>query len=173
MTSSRRRSVEPCPILSRAHECARMLHREIIMSTLRTDVTIALFRERGRDCLPGYMGVEMLSISQGTGSSRIAIKPMHIAPNTYLHAASIIALADSTCGFCTEAHLPPGAASFTTVELKSNHLSTIRSGTVTCVATAVHLGRSTQVWDAIVADEATGNRLALYRCTQMILWPKP
>jgi 1,4-dihydroxy-2-naphthoyl-CoA hydrolase len=142
------------------------------MSTLRADACLARFDARGRDCLPGYLGIEMTSIAQGTGASRMVVKTLHFAPNSYLHAASVIALADSTCGFCTEAHLPEGAVSFTTVELKSNHVSTVRSGVATCVATAVHLGKSTQVWDATVKDEASGRTLALYRCTQMILWPK-
>lgn len=114
-------------------------------STLRANADLARFEARGRDCLSGYMGIEMTSLAQGTGSSRMAVKALHFAPNTYLHAAGIIALADSTCGFCTEAHLPKGATSFTTVEFKSNHLSTVRSDVVTCVATAVHLGKSTQV----------------------------
>lgn len=141
------------------------------MSKLHADIDLARFAERGRDCLPGYLGIEMTSIAQGTGSSRMAVKALHFAPNSYLHAASIIALADSTCGFCTEAHLPESATSFTTVELKSNHLSTIRSGVAICVANSVHLGKRTQVWDAVVKDEASGKILALYRCTQMILWP--
>ena len=83
-----------------------------------------------------------------------------------------MALADTTCGYATIAHLPEGAQSFTTIELKSNHLGTIREGSCTCVATAQHLGRTTQVWDAVVSDEASGRKLALFRCTQMILWPK-
>ena len=142
------------------------------MSLLRAGTDLAEINARCRDFLPGVLGIEMTSIEQGTGSSRMAVQTMHFAPNTYLHAASVIAIADSTCGFCTMAHLPEGALSFTTIELKSNHLSTVRSGVVACVATAVHLGKSTQVWDAVVTDEASGKTIALYRCTQMILWPK-
>lgn len=83
-----------------------------------------------------------------------------------------MALADTTCGYATLAHLPEGAASFTTIELKSNHLGTVREGVILCAAHAQHLGRTTQVWDAVVTDAASGRSLALFRCTQMILWPK-
>jgi uncharacterized protein (TIGR00369 family) len=68
--------------------------------------------------------------------------------------------------------LPAGAVNFTTVELKTNYFGTVRDGAVLCDATPVHLGRSTQVWDAEVRNEGNGQRLALFRCTQMILWPK-
>lgn len=142
------------------------------MSKLRTDIDLAVLNERSAEYLPGYLGIEILSVEQGRLTSRMPVRQLHFAPNSFLHAASIVALADTSCGYGTVAHLPEGAESFTTIELKSNHLGTVREGTIACVATAQHLGRSTQVWDAEVSDEASGRRLALFRCTQMILWPK-
>ena len=94
-----------------------------------------------------------------------------LAPNGFLHAVSVIALADTTCGYGTRMLLPEGASNFTTIELKSNHLSTAREGVVTCEARAVHAGRTTQVWDAEVRDEA-GKLMALFRCTQAVLYPR-
>lgn len=125
----------------------------------------------GAEYLPGYLGIEMVEVMENGMRARMPIKPLHFAPNTFLHAASIVALADTTCGYATMAHLPEGARSFTTIELKSNHLGTVREGGIACVATAQHLGRNTQVWDAVVTDEATGRKIALFRCTQMILYP--
>ena len=142
------------------------------MSILRPDVDVALLNARGGEYLPGYLGIEILSLAERSLSSRMPVKKLHIAPNEFLHAASIVALADTTCGYATIAHLPAGAESFTTIELKSNHLGTVREGAIACVATAQHLGRTTQVWDATVSDEASGRTIALFRCTQMILWPK-
>ncbi|MBK6358260.1 MAG: PaaI family thioesterase [Dechloromonas sp.] len=142
------------------------------MSNLRQDVSISVLNERGGEYLPGYLGIEMLELASGTLRSRMPVKKLHFAPNDFLHAASIVALADTTCGYATIAHLPEGAHSFTTIELKSNHLGTVKDGSIACVATAQHLGRNTQVWDAVVTDEVTGRKIALFRCTQMILWPK-
>jgi uncharacterized protein (TIGR00369 family) len=144
------------------------------MSKLRTDINVAELNQRSGENLPGLMGVEALELSENTLKSRMVLKKVHFAPNTYLHAASVIALADTTCGYATVAHLPPGALSFTTIELKSNHLGTVRGvgSVVLCTATAQHLGGNTQVWDAVVSDEATGKKIAIFRCTQMILWPK-
>lgn len=142
------------------------------MSTLRPDISLAALNERGTDYLPGYLGIEITELAANSLSSRMPVKKLHFAPNDFLHAASIVALADTTCGYATIAHLPEGAQSFTTIELKSNHLGTIREGSCSCVATAQHLGRTTQVWDAVVSDETSGRKLALFRCTQMILWPK-
>ena len=95
-----------------------------------------------------------------------------MAPNGFLHAASVIALADTSCGYGCISRLPEGASGFTTIELKANFLGTAREGAILCRATPVHLGRTTQVWDAVVTLEASGARIALFRCTQMVLWPK-
>lgn len=141
------------------------------MSKLNPAITPAALNERGSDYLPGYLGIEVVDIGEQRLSSRMRVEKRHVAPNDFLHAASIVALADTSCGYATIAHLPAGAQSFTTIELKSNHLGTVTDGIVHCVASAQHLGRTTQVWDAVVSD-AGGRKLALFRCTQMILWPK-
>ncbi len=142
------------------------------MKKLRTDVSCESFNRDAAEYLPGYLGIEITRVDEGFAHGRMGIKTLHFAPNEFLHAASIVALADTTCGFATIAHLPEGAESFTTIELKSNHLGTLREGSVSCEASAQHLGRTTQVWDAVVSDEASGRTLALFRCTQMVLWPK-
>jgi uncharacterized protein (TIGR00369 family) len=143
------------------------------MSGLRSGITVEILNERGGEYLPGYLGIEIVELVPNTLRCRMEIKKLHIAPNNFLHAASVVALADTACGYATFAHLPDGAESFTTIELKSNFLGTARDGGIVgCIATAQHLGRNTQVWDAVVTDEATTRKIALFRCTQMILWKK-
>ena len=135
--------------------------------------TIDQLNARSQGTLPGLIGIEFTGYERGRLTSRLVLRPGLLAPNGYLHAATIIALADTTCGYGTFTDLPGGANNFTTIELKSNFLSTAREGTITCVAIRVHNGRTTQVWDAEVTDEASGRTIALFRCTQMILYPPP
>ena len=134
------------------------------------ELTAASFSRAGEGHLPGLLGVEILTIAREGVESRMAVRPDLLAPNGFLHAASVIALADTSCGYGCVANLPEGARGFTTIELKSNFLGTARDGEVRCRATPVHLGRSTHVWDAVVTGP--GGTIALFRCTQMILWPK-
>lgn len=134
-------------------------------------VTLAQLNARGQGHLPGWFGLEITGLEAGRLTSRLALRPEFMAPNGYLHAATIIALADTTCGYGCVAHLPDGARSFTTVELKSNFLGTVREGALACTATLAHAGRTTQLWDAEVQAEGSGKTLALFRCTQLILYP--
>ena len=138
-----------------------------------TTTTQRDFKSFGNGYLPGLVGVEIITVSREVVHSRMAVRREVMAPNGFLHAASVIALADTSCGYGCVATLPEGATGFTTIELKSNFLGTAREGHIACRATPVHLGRTTQVWDAVVTNEATGARIALFRCTQMVLWQNP
>jgi uncharacterized protein (TIGR00369 family) len=123
--------------------------------------------------LPGHLGILVTEVSAGELRTVLPLQAALMAPNGYLHAGSVVALADTAAGYGCIANLPAGALGFTTMELKSNHLGTAREGTVDCVAKAAHLGRTTQVWDAVVTHRETGKTLALFRCTQMLLYPQP
>lgn len=136
-------------------------------------VTVEEFNQRGAGKLPGHLGIVVTLATPGEMRAEMPVQPQLMAPNGYLHAGSLITLADTMCGYGCLLNLPEGAGGFTTVELKSNHLGTTLDGTVAAVATPVHLGRSTQVWDAVVTHVQSGRTLALFRCTQMVLYPKP
>ena len=140
--------------------------------SLRPGVTVEKFNSRGTGKLPGLLGFRVMAIEQGLLVAEIDIRPELLAPNGYLHAATVIGLADTASGYGCIAHLPEGAENFTTVELKCNFLGTAREGTIACVAKPAHLGRNTQVWDATVNRHGDGRPIALFRCTQMVLWPK-
>jgi uncharacterized protein (TIGR00369 family) len=128
--------------------------------------------ERGVGTLPGLIGLEITQAGRGSLTSRLELREELMAPNGYLHAATVVALADTSCGYGTFVNLPEGAQSFTTIELKSNFLGTKREGAIRCQAELAHGGCTTQVWDATVADEESGKPIALFRCTQMILYPR-
>ena len=128
--------------------------------------------ERGTGRLPGLIGLDVLEAGEGWLATRLELRDELLAPNGYLHAATIVALADTSCGYGTFVSLPEGAEGFTTIELKTNFLGTKLAGVITCEARLAHDGRTTQVWDATVADDDSGKPLALFRCTQLILYPR-
>jgi 1,4-dihydroxy-2-naphthoyl-CoA hydrolase len=95
-----------------------------------------------------------------------------IAGTGFLFAPVVVALADGCAALGCGGNIPDGA-SFTTVELKTNFMSSARVGErVVCTCTPSHLGRQTQVWDATVVNDTTGKTMALFRCTQMVLLPR-
>jgi len=142
------------------------------MSSFRPALTPEVFNGRSAGHLPGLVGLRILTMTPQGVESRLEVRKDLMAPNGFLHAATVIALADTSCGYGCVAMLPQGASGFTTLELKSNFLGTTREGAIACRAVPVHLGRTTQVWDAVVTIEGTHRTIALFRCTQMVLWPR-
>ncbi|MGO9995249.1 MAG: PaaI family thioesterase [Steroidobacteraceae bacterium] len=128
--------------------------------------------ERSVGKFPGFLGVVFTYLDGPEIGAELCIRDEFMAPNGFLHAGTIVTLADTCCGYGCFANLPQGATGFTTIELKSNHLGTARQGTLASLARAVHRGRTTQVWDALVTHKETNKTLALFRCTQMILYAK-
>ena len=128
----------------------------------------------GGRCFPGLIGLDVVEVTDGEAVARLEIRPEHLAPNGFLHAGAVAALADTTCGYGCMLSLPDESTGFTTMELKVNFLGTSREGAITCRARRVHGGRTTQVWDATVSD-ASEAVLALFRCTQLVLsaWAAP
>jgi acyl-coenzyme A thioesterase PaaI-like protein len=184
-------------------------------NTVNEPVTIEELNRCSKGHLPGLIGMEVVALDADGITLRLPVRPELLAPNGYLHAATVVALADTTCGYGTMVMLPHGATAqggagaraagatlerdagasgrgrrhplrwpipfgaprptlrgatgFTTIELKTNFVGTARDGVILCRGSAVHLGRSTQVWDATVTAEDSGRAIAVFRCTQMIL----
>ena len=128
----------------------------------------ALFNARFKGSLPDHLGIEVEEIARDRFVLGLNVQPHHMAPNGFLHAGAVVTLADTAAGFSTTANLREGQG-FTTIELKSNFFSTVREGRIRAVTAPIHIGRTTQVWDATVEAVETGKRLALFRCTQLVL----
>jgi 1,4-dihydroxy-2-naphthoyl-CoA hydrolase len=128
--------------------------------------------ERQAGFLPGYLGLEWTEARAGHVRGRMAVKPHHLAPNGFLHAGSVVTLADTACGYGSILSKPDAATGFTTIELKANFLGTALDGAISVEARLIHGGRTTQVWDAEVKNQSSDKTIALFRCTQMLLYPR-
>jgi uncharacterized protein (TIGR00369 family) len=134
--------------------------------------TVEDWNSAGAEYLPGLLGMTFRKVEPDEVIAVMPVRQALSAWNGFLHAGSVVSLADTCCGYGTVRSLPAGASGFTTIELKSNFLGTAREGTIVCTARPLHQGRTTQVWDARVQREGSDNAIAHFRCTQLILWPK-
>jgi uncharacterized protein (TIGR00369 family) len=132
------------------------------------ELTLAQLQEMGSVGFPGLLGIDFHEADDGNVRAQLALEQKHMAPNGYLHAGTVVGLADSACGYGCILGLPEGVTGFTTIELKTNFLRTARDGTIECEARLAHGGRTTQIWDATVSDP-DGRQMALFRCTQLLL----
>jgi uncharacterized protein (TIGR00369 family) len=126
-----------------------------------------------RGYLPGWLGLDLLVVEPHRVTGRVRVRREMLGPHGYLHGGIQVSIADSLCGYGTIVNLPAGATGFLTSELKTNFLGALRAGTVFGDATPLHIGRTTQVWDCVLTDGPAGRQLAVFRCTQLVLWDGP
>ena len=122
--------------------------------------------------LPGHLGLEITIAEPGKVAGRFDIRPDLVAHTGFLLAGSLLSVADILCAYGVSTVWPEGATGFTTAEVKCNFIATLTQGAVLTTATLLHGGRTTQIWDAVIEDEATGRLMAVFRCTQIILYPR-
>ena len=119
--------------------------------------------------MPGQLGCVFDHSAKDLVIGHIDVTEKLIAGTGFLFAPAVIALADTCAAIGCGNNIAEGQ-SFTTIELKSNFLSSARVGEyISCRCVPVHIGRQTHVWDAEVTNDSTGKLMALFRCTQMVL----
>ncbi len=75
--------------------------------------SLVAFNERGKGKLPAYLGIVFTQSERSALCAELELKDFHMAPNGFLHAGSVVTLADTTCGYGCFANLPDGATGFT------------------------------------------------------------
>lgn len=136
----------------------------------RPEITAEVLNARARGQLAGLIGIEVLDLGETGLRSHLTLRPELLGANGYVHAATLAALADTTCGFGALAFLPDGARSYATLELAGNYVGAARDGAVLCAAAPIELARQTQIWEAVCVTAGDGRRLAVFRCTQLVLY---
>ncbi|MCA3709440.1 MAG: PaaI family thioesterase [Phenylobacterium sp.] len=121
--------------------------------------------------LPEHLGLSVTAVSDGRVAGRFTVRPDLVAHTGYLLAGVGLTLADLLCAYGVSTAWPEGARSFTTAEVKCNFIGTATMGEVEIIASLVHSGRTTQLWDAEITSLSSGRRMALFRATQIILYP--
>lgn len=132
--------------------------------------TSEYFNENVAEKLPGLLGLNVAKVGRGIMELELEVEKKHLAINGYLHAGTIVALADTAAGNGCMANLPDRSIGFTTIELKCNLISTARSGKIICSSKCLHAGRTTQVWESKVMESITEKLIATFVCTQLVLY---
>lgn len=144
------------------------------LTALRSDQWPADFARLSEGALPGLLGITVIEIQPGRAVLGLRLRPELLLPTGFVHAATVVALADTSTGYGCRASLPEHAGGFTTMELKANLLApAVEADELQSEALLSHAGRTTQVWDATVTRTRDQRVIALFRCTQMLLQARP
>ena len=91
--------------------------------SLRPDRDVAFLNAIGQGQLPGYLGVVITGVETGVLRAELPVRAELLAPNGFLHAGTVVTLADTAAGYGCFAHLPEASTGFTTLELNASFLA--------------------------------------------------
>ena len=131
--------------------------------------TLELLNARSSGTLMESLGIVFTELGDGFLRATMPVDARTHQPYGLLHGGASVALAE-TLG-SSAGMLMAGGNAVVGLEINANHLRAVRSGVVTGTTRPVHLGRSTQVWEIRVEDEA-GKAVCISRITLAVL-PQP
>ena len=123
-----------------------------------------------KDTAPAHLGIEFLEVGDDFLRGRVPVDARTRQPYGLLHGGVSVVLAETlgSCGAayaCPESHRPVG------LDINANHIKGATQGWVTGIARPVHIGRTTQVWQIDMANDA-GELTCVSRLTLAILAPR-
>lgn len=142
------------------------------MSIFHPTFTPDTINDAGRDCMPGYLGMECLALGEDFLRMRMPVEARTHQPHGLLHGGASVALGETAGGVASMAVLGPGSTHIGVgLEINANHVRSARAGFVIATCRPLHLGRNTHVWDIRVETE-DGRLVSVIRLTNAIV-PRP
>ena len=118
-----------------------------------------------------YLGIEFTAVGDDWLEARIPVVQHNKQPAGLLHGGAAVVLAETLASVACYSTLDHASQTCVGLEINANHLRGAREGYVTGRATSIHRGRSTQVWEIRLRDDA-GRATCISRCTMAILSTK-
>ena len=122
------------------------------------------------DTAVAHLGIEFLEVGDDFIRARVPVDTRTKQPFGLLHGGVSVLLAE-TLGSCGAAYAAPEGQRFVGLDINANHLRGATSGWVTGITRPVHIGRTTQVWQIELRNDA-GELTCVSRITMAVLAPK-
>nr|VFJ89351.1 MAG: 1,4-dihydroxy-2-naphthoyl-CoA hydrolase [Candidatus Kentron sp. H]VFJ91146.1 MAG: 1,4-dihydroxy-2-naphthoyl-CoA hydrolase [Candidatus Kentron sp. H]VFJ97466.1 MAG: 1,4-dihydroxy-2-naphthoyl-CoA hydrolase [Candidatus Kentron sp. H] len=133
-----------------------------------SNMTVEAMNERLRGTLVGHLGIEILEVGDGFAKGRMPVDERTRQPRGALHGGASLTLAETLGGVGSAYYLDLERQFPVGVEINANHIRAATGGYVYGVATILHFGKRTHVWEIRIVDEED-RLICASRFTQAII----
>lgn len=140
------------------------------MTIWQKPISIEFLTENARDTAISHLGIEFIEIGDDFLRARVPVDRRTVQPFGLLHGGVSVLLAE-TLGSVGAMYASPEGHRAVGLDINANHLRAATAGWVTGTARPIHRGRTTQVWQIEMADDA-GNLICISRITMAMLLPR-
>ncbi|MFC6999272.1 hotdog fold thioesterase [Rufibacter roseus] len=134
----------------------------------RADVSLEQLNSWNKNTMGEHIGIEYTEIGDDYLVGRMPVDHRTHQPMGLLHGGASVALAETLGSVGATMFLDLGKQYCVGLEINANHIKSVRSGYVYGKATALHVGRRTQVWEIRITSEA-GDLVCISRITMAVL----
>lgn len=133
-------------------------------------ISVELLAATNANCAVTHLGIEFLEVGDDFIRARVPVDERTRQPYGLLHGGVSVVLAE-TLGSCGAAFAAPEGHRTVGLDINANHLKGATSGWVTGITRPVHIGRTTQVWQIDLSNDA-GELTCVSRITMAMLAPR-
>ncbi len=134
----------------------------------KADYTLEILNSWNQNTMGGHLGMEFTEIGDDYLCGKMPVDHRTHQPMGLLHGGASVALAETLGSVAGQLQIDSDKQACMGIEINANHLKSVRNGYVYGKATAVHVGKKTQVWDIRISNEA-GSLVCVSRLTLAVL----
>lgn len=121
-----------------------------------------------KNTLIGALGIEITLLEKGKVIATMPVDERTKQPFGLLHGGASVALAETVASIGAFELVDKETEAVAGLEINANHVKAKRDGVVTAIATVLHQGRTTMVWDIKIVDEQE-QLICVSRCTMAVI----
>ncbi|GAB3196589.1 1,4-dihydroxy-2-naphthoyl-CoA hydrolase [Pontibacter aydingkolensis] len=134
----------------------------------KTPITLDTLNEWRKNTMVEHLGIELTEFGDGYICGKMPVDHRTHQPMGLLHGGASVALAETLASIGANIHVDATTKACVGLEINANHIRSVREGWVYGKATALHIGKSTQVWETRITTEA-GDVVCISRMTVAVI----
>lgn len=138
------------------------------MSIWFQNYSLEEFNQRGQNTMLDFLGIQFIELGDNSLSATMPVNERTKQPIGILHGGANVVLAESVASTAANAVIDIKRFYCVGLEINANHLRSVDGGLVTAITSPIHLGRTTQIWEINIFNEA-GKQTCVSRMTAAVL----
>lgn len=124
-----------------------------MQSIWTTPISLKLLNEKSKGSLSDHLQIEYVDVGADFLTARMPILPFVMQPMGIMHGGASAALAETVASAAANFCVDQSQFVCVGLELNINHVRPMKSGHIDAIATSLHLGKTTQIWDIKIYNE--------------------
>lgn len=134
----------------------------------KNSITLDTLNEWRKNTMVEHLGIEITEFGEGFICGKMPVDHRTHQPMGLLHGGASVALAETLASIGANIHVDQTKKACVGLEINANHVRSVREGWVYGKSTALHLGKTTQVWETKITTE-TGDTVCISRMTVAVI----